>query len=128
MVRTIGTITQSGIYAPSFGPPLEADRPRLKRSCGLPRFPPYYNLPSVAPAIMRSYLVAFGLVALVLGLVLLLSGYERIGCTIGGSSSNPTVTNCNGATELEEAGAFLTVLAVILFAGALVPDRTSRYK
>jgi predicted anti-sigma-YlaC factor YlaD len=77
---------------------------------------------------MRSYLLAFGLVALMLGLFLLFAGYVRIGCSVGGSSSNPTFTNCNGATELEEAGAVLTLVAVVLFAGALVPGRESRYK
>jgi predicted anti-sigma-YlaC factor YlaD len=88
---------------------------------------PYYS-PELTGRRMRSYLVAFGLVAIALGLVLFLAGYEKIGCTVGGSSSDPTFTNCNGATELEEAGGFSIVLAVILFAGALVPDSSSRYK
>jgi hypothetical protein len=77
---------------------------------------------------MRSYLLAFGLVAIMLGLFLLFAGYEKIGCTVSGPSSNPTFTNCNGATELEEAGAVITLLAVGLFAGAFVPDSSSRYK
>jgi predicted anti-sigma-YlaC factor YlaD len=76
---------------------------------------------------MRAYLLAFGLVAIMLGLFLLFAGYEKIGCSVGGSSENPTFSNCNGATELEEAGAVLTVIAVVLFAGALVPDQSSRY-
>ncbi|MGD0257741.1 MAG: hypothetical protein ABSB90_07685 [Thermoplasmata archaeon] len=77
---------------------------------------------------MRSYLLAFGLVAIMLGLFLLFAGFVRIGCTVGGTNSTPTFTSCNGATELEEAGGVLTVVAVALFAGALVPDQTSRYK
>jgi predicted anti-sigma-YlaC factor YlaD len=77
---------------------------------------------------MRSYLLAFGLVAIMIGLFLLFAGYEKVGCSVGGSSQNPTFTNCNGATELEEAGAVITVIAVILFAGSLVPDSSSRYK
>jgi len=77
---------------------------------------------------MRSYLLAFGLVAILLGLFLLFAGFVRIGCSVGGSTSDPTFSNCNGATELEEAGAVLTVVAVILFAAALVPNRESRYK
>jgi hypothetical protein len=77
---------------------------------------------------MRSYLLAFGLVAIMLGLFLLFAGYVKIGCSVGGSGSNPTFTNCNGATELEEAGAVITGIAVILFAGALVPSSESRYK
>jgi predicted anti-sigma-YlaC factor YlaD len=77
---------------------------------------------------MRSYLLAFGLVAIMIGVFLLFAGYVRIGCSVGGSSSNPSFSNCNGATELEEAGAVVSAIAIALFAGALVPDSTSRYK
>ncbi|MCI4372403.1 MAG: hypothetical protein L3K02_01975 [Thermoplasmata archaeon] len=77
---------------------------------------------------MRSYLLAVGLVAIMLGLFLLFAGFVRIGCTVGGPSSNPSFTDCNGATELEEAGAVLTVVAIVLFASAFVPNSSSRYK
>ena len=77
---------------------------------------------------MRSSLLAFGLVALMLGLFLLFAGYVRIGCRVGGSNSNPTFTNCNGATELEEAGVVSTVVGVLRFAVALAPDSRARYK
>ncbi|MCI4342973.1 MAG: hypothetical protein L3J92_02490 [Thermoplasmata archaeon] len=77
---------------------------------------------------MRSYLLAFGLVAIMLGLFLLFAGFVRIGCSVGGPSSDPTFSDCKGATELEEAGTVLTVVAVILFAGALVPSSESRCK
>ena len=77
---------------------------------------------------MRAYLLAFGLVAIVLGLFLLFAGYVRIGCTVGGTDSNPTFSNCSGATDLEIGGAVLTIAAVLLFIGSFVPDRSSRYK
>lgn len=93
-----------------------------------PPLPSSYNLLGVVGPEMRSYLLASGLVVIMLGLFLLFAGYEKVGCTVGGSSNIPTFTNCNGATELEEAGAFLTLVAVLLFAGAIVPDSSSRYK
>lgn len=77
---------------------------------------------------MRANFLAFGLVAILLGLFLLFAGLVHIGCSVGGSSTNPTFTNCNGAVELEEAGVGLCVLAVVLFAASLVPDRSARYK
>ena len=63
-----------------------------------------------------------------LGLFLLFAGYVHIGCTVGGSSANPTFTDCGGATDLEIVGGILTLVAVVLFVGALVPDSSSRYK
>jgi cytochrome c biogenesis factor len=74
---------------------------------------------------VRGYLVAFGLVALVLGLFLLFAGYVHIGCTVGGTGSNPTFSNCGGAIDLEIGGVVLTVAAILLFAGSLVPYRSS---
>ncbi|MGA9839946.1 MAG: hypothetical protein WBF81_09525 [Thermoplasmata archaeon] len=77
---------------------------------------------------MRAYLLAFGSVALMLGLFLLFAGYVHIGCTVGGTGANPTFSNCGGATDLVVAGAVLTIAAVVLFVGAAVPDGTSRYR
>jgi hypothetical protein len=77
---------------------------------------------------MRAYLVAFGLTLLVMGLFLLFAGYVHIGCDVGGTSTNPIFSNCSGATDLEIAGAVLTIAAGALFVGSLVPDQTSRYK
>ena len=77
---------------------------------------------------MRAYLLAFGLVTIMLGLFALFAGYVHIGCTVGGTSSNPTFSNCGGATDLEITGAVLTIAAVLMFIGSLVPDSTSRYK
>jgi hypothetical protein len=77
---------------------------------------------------VRAYLLAFGLVALILGLFLLFAGYVHIGCTVGGTSSNPSFSSCGGATDLEIGGGILTVAAILMFIGSLVPDETSRYK
>lgn len=77
---------------------------------------------------MRSYLVAFGLVALILGLFLLFAAYVHIGCTVAGPSSNLTLSSCGGATDLEIGGVVLTVAAILMFIGSLVPDKTSRSK
>jgi len=77
---------------------------------------------------MRSYLLALGLTILVLGLFLWFAGSVHIGCTVNGSSMNPTFSNCGGATDLELGGIILTVIAVALLVGSLVPDSSSRYK
>jgi drug/metabolite transporter (DMT)-like permease len=77
---------------------------------------------------MRAYLLAIGLAIIFLGVILLFAGYVHIGCTVGGTSMNPTFSNCAGATDLEIIGAVLTIAAVVLFIGSLVPDRDSRYK
>jgi hypothetical protein len=77
---------------------------------------------------MRSYLLAFGLTTLVLGLFLWFAGSVDIGCTVGGTSSNPTFSHCGGAADLVWGGVFLTVVAVALLVGSLVPDSSSRYK
>jgi hypothetical protein len=77
---------------------------------------------------VRSYLLAFGLVALSLGLFFMFAGYVHIGCTVGGTSSNPIFSNCGGATDLEIGGAVLTVAAILMFIGSFVPDRTPGYK
>jgi uncharacterized membrane protein len=77
---------------------------------------------------MRAYLVAIGLTVLVIGLFLLFAGYVHIGCDVGGTSTNPTFTNCGGATDLEFGGIVLIIAATAMFAGSLVPDKTSRYK
>ena len=77
---------------------------------------------------MRSHLLAFGLVALVLGLFLLFAGYMGVGCSVGGTSANPTLSNCGGATDLEIGGGILTILALLLVIGSLVPNSSSRYR
>jgi hypothetical protein len=76
---------------------------------------------------VRAYLLAIGLTLLALGLFLLFAGYVHIGCTIGGSSANPTFSNCSGATDLEFAGAILTGVAILMFLGTFVPVRSSKY-
>jgi hypothetical protein len=77
---------------------------------------------------VRAFLLALGLAVIVMGLFLLFAGYVHVGCTMGGTSTNPTLSNCGGATDLEIAGAVLTVAAILMFAGGFVPDRSSRYK
>lgn len=77
---------------------------------------------------MRAYLVAIGLVALVLGLPLLLAGYVRIGCTVASSGGSTTYSNCGGADALEWAGAILLVAAALLFGASFVPVHKSEYK
>jgi len=77
---------------------------------------------------VRAYLLALGLATIVLGLFLLFAGFVHIGCTVGGSSTNPTFSNCGGATDLEIGGAILTIAAVLMFIGSVVPDSSSRYK
>ncbi len=77
---------------------------------------------------MRSHLLAFGLATIGLGLFLLFAGLVHIGCTVGGTGTTPTVSNCGGATDLEIAGAVLTIAAGLMFVGAFVPDSSSRYK
>jgi len=76
--------------------------------------------------LVRTFLIALGLATIVLGLFLLFAGYVHIGCTVGGSSSDPTFSNCGGATDLEIAGAVLTIAAVLMFVGSLVPYTDSR--
>jgi hypothetical protein len=76
---------------------------------------------------MRSYLLALGLTILVVGLFLWFAGSVHIGCTVGGTTTNPTFSNCGGAMDLELGGIILMVVAVILLAGSFVPDSTSRY-
>lgn len=77
---------------------------------------------------MRAYLLAIGVPTILLGLFLLFAGYVQIGCTVGGTSSSPTFSNCAGATDLEIGGVVLIVAAILMLLGALVPDRTARYK
>jgi hypothetical protein len=77
---------------------------------------------------VRAYFLAFGLVTVMLGAFLLFAGYVRIGCTVTGTMSNPTFTNCGGAADLEFGGAVLLIFAAIMFIAMMVPDSTSRYK
>jgi hypothetical protein len=77
---------------------------------------------------VRAYLLAFGLTTIMIGVFLLFAGYVHIGCTVGGTGNNPTFSNCNGANDLLFGGAVLTIAAVVMFIGAMVPDSTSRYK
>jgi hypothetical protein len=77
---------------------------------------------------VRAYLLAFGLVSIMLGVFLLFAGYVHIGCTVGGTSTNPIFSNCGGATGLEIGGAILTVMALLFFVGSFVPESSSRYK
>lgn len=77
---------------------------------------------------MRTYLLALGLATIVLGLFLLLAGYVGIGCTVGGTRSNPTLSNCGAAIELEAGGGVMIVAAILMFAGSVVPDSSSRYQ
>jgi hypothetical protein len=68
---------------------------------------------------MRTFLIALGLATILLGLFLLFAGYVGVGCSVGGT----TVSNCGADAELEIGGALLTVVAILMFAGALVPER-----
>jgi hypothetical protein len=77
---------------------------------------------------MRAYLLAFGLATIVMGLFLLFAGSVNIGCTVGGTSANPTFSNCAGAYDLELAGAVLTVAALLMLAGTFIPEGRSSYK
>ena len=77
---------------------------------------------------MRAYLLAIGLATVVLGLFLLFAGSVNIGCTVGGTSANPTYSSCGGAYDLELAGAVLTGAAILMFVGTLIPERRSSYK
>lgn len=77
---------------------------------------------------MRAYLLAIGSATILLGLFLLFAGYVGIGCSVGGTSSAPTLSNCGAATDLEIGGAVLTIAAILMFAGSLVPDSSARYK
>ncbi len=77
---------------------------------------------------MRAYLLAIGLATIVLGLFLLFAGSVHIGCSVGGTASNPVFSNCSGATDLEIGGAIMTIAAIVMFAGGFVPDSSSRYK
>lgn len=77
---------------------------------------------------MRAYLLATGLAILVVGLFLLFAGYVHIGCSVGGTGMNPTFSNCGGATDLELAGATLSIVAVVLFAAGFIPEHSSSYK
>jgi predicted anti-sigma-YlaC factor YlaD len=74
---------------------------------------------------VRTFLIALGLATILLGLFLLFAGYVGVGCSVGGTSANPTVSNCGGATELEVGGAVLTAAAVLMLAGAFVPERST---
>jgi hypothetical protein len=74
---------------------------------------------------VRAYLLAIGLTVFVLGLFLLFAGYVHIGCVVGGTSSNPTFTDCAGAVDLEVTGTIFIVVAGALFVGSLLPDRSS---
>ena len=77
---------------------------------------------------MKAYLLALGLATVLLGLFFLFAGYVHIGCTVGGTSSNPTFSNCSGATDLEIGGVAMTIAAAVMFLGGLVPDSSARYK
>jgi hypothetical protein len=77
---------------------------------------------------MRSYLLALGLPFLILGLFLWFAGSVHIGCTVGGSSMNPTFSNCSGAADLVLGGIVIAAIGVVLLLGSLVPDSSSRYK
>ena len=74
---------------------------------------------------VRTFLLALGLATVLLGLFLLFAGYVRVGCTVAGTSANPILSNCGAATELEVGGAILTIAAILIFAGALVPEHSS---
>ncbi len=77
---------------------------------------------------MRSYLLALGLPILILGLFLWFAGSVDIGCTVNGTSTNPTFSDCGGAIDLEFGGILLTLAAVVVLVASLVPDSSSRYK
>jgi predicted anti-sigma-YlaC factor YlaD len=77
---------------------------------------------------VRAFLLALGLATILLGVFLLFAGYVGIGCSVGGTSSNPVLSNCGGAIELEIGGAVTIVAAIMMFAGSLVPDSSARYK
>jgi hypothetical protein len=77
---------------------------------------------------IRAYLVAFSLVALVVGLPILLAGLVRIGCTVTSTGGTTMYSNCGGADALEWAGAALLVASLLLFAASFVPVHKSDYK
>ncbi|MCI4323463.1 MAG: hypothetical protein L3K03_05510 [Thermoplasmata archaeon] len=70
---------------------------------------------------MRAYLLALGLTTLMIGGFLWFAGSVNIGCSVGGTSSAPTFSNCGGATDLVIVGAVLTILAVVMIIGTFVP-------
>ncbi|MCI4373335.1 MAG: hypothetical protein L3K02_06815 [Thermoplasmata archaeon] len=70
---------------------------------------------------MRAYLLAIGLTTLMIGLFLWFAGSVDIGCTVSGMSPNLTFSDCGGATELDIAGATLTVAAVVMIVGTWFP-------
>lgn len=74
---------------------------------------------------MRSFYIALGIVTLVFGLFLLFAGYVHIGCTVGGTSTNPTYTNCGGALDLEIIGGIFTIAAIVMFAVSFIPYDTA---
>lgn len=77
---------------------------------------------------MRAGLLAFGLATIVLGLFLLFAGYVHIGCTVGGTATNPTFSNCSRATDLEIGEVILTIAAALMFVGGFVPESSSHDK
>jgi hypothetical protein len=77
---------------------------------------------------LRAYLLAFGLATIAMGAFLLFAGYVGIGCSVGGTNMDPTLSNCSGASALEFGGWVLTIAAILMFAGSLVPERRSTYK
>jgi hypothetical protein len=77
---------------------------------------------------MRAYMLAIGLPILILGLFAWFAGSVNIGCSVGGTSMNPTFYNCSGAMDLEITGIILTLVAIVLLVASLVPDSSSRYK
>jgi hypothetical protein len=72
---------------------------------------------------MRTFLLALGLSTVLVGLVLLFAGYVGVGCSVGGTASNPTLSDCAGAAQLELIGAAITVVAVLMLVGSFVPER-----
>jgi hypothetical protein len=74
---------------------------------------------------MRTFLLALGLATVFVGLLLLFAGYVGVGCSVGGTGANPTVSNCGGAAQLELIGAVITAAAVLMLLGSFIPERST---
>jgi hypothetical protein len=74
---------------------------------------------------MRAYLLAIGLTTLMIGLFLWFAGSVNIGCSVGGTSANPTFSNCGGAVELDIVGVILTIAGIVMIIGTWIPAGSS---
>ncbi len=77
---------------------------------------------------MRSFYIGIGLATLLVGLFLLFAGYVDVGCSVGGSGTNPTISNCSGAIDLEIIGGALCIAAGLMFAVSFIPYDSARVR